>query len=307
MSAAPTVICLTTIPPRFGAIGPTLESLLAQDLPAEEIRLHIPRRYRRFPDWDGRLPELPRGIRILRCDEDFGPATKLLPAVAELSGQAVEILFCDDDSFYAPGWHRAFRAERNAHPDACIAGVAQHLPGLAQLPRSPDRMPRMRRWTRPELAALPELPHPLPAVRESGHADLLEGWGGAMLRPDFLDPRVFDLPPVLWTVDDPWISAHLEVRGVRIWCSARVPVPERRHDVGGIAGLVGAVIEGHDRDAADLACIRHCRRHLGIWQERPPLATRGVLALRQALRRAIPRAQRHRLVIAWARLRGWPV
>lgn len=307
MSAAPTVICLTTIPPRFGLIGPTLDSLVAQDLPAAEIRLHIPLRYRRFPDWDGRLPEVPPEVRILRCDEDFGPATKILPAVAAFAGQQVELLLCDDDSFYAPGWHRAFRAARAAHPGCCIAGSGQQLPGLAAVPRAPARMPRAQRWTRAELAALPVLPQPAPVLRTSGFADILEGWAGAMLRPEFLDPRVFGIPPVLWTVDDPWLSAHLEARGVAIWCSAEIPVPVRRHDVGGIAGLVAAVIEGHDRDAADLACIRHCRRHLGIWQQRPPLSTRGWLLLRQALRRAIPRAQRHRLVTAWARLRGWPV
>jgi hypothetical protein len=303
----PILVTLTSIPPRFAHLGPTLQSLLAQDVRPAEIVLIIPHRYRRFPRWDGSLPDLPRGIRLHRSDEDFGPATKILPMVQAHAGQAVDLLLCDDDSLYAPGWLRAFRDARARHPSACIAASGQHLPGLADTPHDPDRMPRASRWTRAGLAQLHPRPDPLPVLRTSGFADLFEGWAGAMLRPDWLHPGVFKLPPVLWTVDDPWLSAHLEAAGVPIWCSADIPAPRRRHDVGGIDGLVAAVIDGHDRDAADLACIRHCRRHLGIWNRRPPLKRQAVLAFRQALRRAVPRSTRHRLLVAWARWRGWPV
>lgn len=305
MSADPTIITLTSIPPRFGHLGPTLASLLAQDLPAAEIVLTIPQHYRRFPDWDGSLPSVPKGVTLRRCAEDHGPATKLLPTLGHYAGQAVDILFCDDDSLYAPGWHRAFKAARAEHPRACISASAQHLPGLETAPRAPDRMPRMRRWTRATLRDLRPLPDPAPILRVSGYADLLEGWAGAMVRPEFFTPALFSIPPVLWAVDDPWVSGQLEANGVPIWCSAEIPPPRRRHDVGGIEGLVASVIDGHDRDAADLACIRHCQRHLGIWGQQPAPLTRLVLAFRRMLRRAVPRAQRHRLLMAYARLRGW--
>ncbi len=84
--SSPTIITLSSIPPRFGLLKPTLFSLLSQRLKAEEVRLYIPHKYRRFPDWDGRLPEVPAGITIVRCDEDLGPATKVLPAAQRPEG-----------------------------------------------------------------------------------------------------------------------------------------------------------------------------------------------------------------------------
>ena len=74
------VITLSTIPPRFAGIGPALRSLVAQRSRPEAVELYIPRSYRRFPDWGGGLPEVPEGVRIVRVDEDLGPATKILPA-----------------------------------------------------------------------------------------------------------------------------------------------------------------------------------------------------------------------------------
>ncbi len=50
------IVSLSTIPPRFGEIRPTLDTLLDQSAPADQVLLYIPHRYRRFPDWDGTLP-----------------------------------------------------------------------------------------------------------------------------------------------------------------------------------------------------------------------------------------------------------
>jgi len=75
------VISLTTIPSRMHLIAPTLRDLLAQTANVAEIRLNIPHRYRRFPDTDISLPDFPKGITVVRVDEDYGPATKVLPTV----------------------------------------------------------------------------------------------------------------------------------------------------------------------------------------------------------------------------------
>lgn len=42
---SPTIITLSSIPPRFHPLGATLNSLLAQRLPAQEVLLYIPRSY----------------------------------------------------------------------------------------------------------------------------------------------------------------------------------------------------------------------------------------------------------------------
>ena len=93
----PLIISLTTIPPRMAMIGPTLRALLAQTANVSEIRLNIARKYRRFDFDPATIPSYPEGIRVCLVDEDFGPATKVLPTVRAHAGEDVEILFCDDD------------------------------------------------------------------------------------------------------------------------------------------------------------------------------------------------------------------
>lgn len=286
------IICLTSIPPRFAVLGPTLESLLAQDLPPQEIRLHIPRRYRRFPEWDGRVPTVPRGIHLVRCEEDFGPASKVLPAVADLAGQAVDLLFCDDDQRYPPGWHRQFALMRRLQPGKALAAIGhQHLRLMA-----PPPGPRLQRPSRLELAVRDRLTEAAPGpegrgprYRRSGHANVLAGWAGAMVQPGFFDAAVFDLPPVLWAVDDVWLSGHLARRGVPIWVQAGLTLPVSRGDAKRRAALADAVIDGHDRRSADAAAILHFRDTWGIWPEPPVGPTRRVA------RRMLPQALRKRL------------
>ena len=108
------IITLTSIPPRFGGIGPVLQSLVNQG--ADGVELWIPDRYDRFPDWDGSLPDAIEGVSIRRCANDFGPATKFLPA-CEIKGRI--LLMCDDDCIYRPGWADAFRQVENK--ETCLA------------------------------------------------------------------------------------------------------------------------------------------------------------------------------------------
>ena len=77
------IISLTSIPPRFGGLGPALGSLADQG--ADAVWLWIPHTYDRFPDWDGTLPDVPAGITIRRCETDHGPATKSIPALKQLA------------------------------------------------------------------------------------------------------------------------------------------------------------------------------------------------------------------------------
>lgn len=264
ITADPTIITLSCIPPRFGHLGPTLDSLLAQDLPAAQIILYLPQRYRRFPDWDGTLPTLPPGVTLRRCAQDHGPATKILPALRDFAGQSVDLLFCDDDMLYHPDLHRQFKAQRAAHPKAAICAVSHNLPGVI-----PRHHPRMLRWRAEDLARHKADQASQPLIRQSGYADVLEGWGGAMVRPAFFDKRVFDIPADLWMVDDPWLSGHLALRGVPIWtCAEALPPRRRPHVQRDIAPLFFAVIDGKTRQDSDAACAAHYQA-LGVWKTQP--------------------------------------
>ncbi len=265
----PTIITLASIPPRFDALGPTLQSLLAQDLPADEVRLYVPTGFRRFPNWDGTLPAVPKGVRIHVTHKDLGPATKVLPAARELRGRNVDILFCDDDRLYDPGWHRRFKTARAARPDACLCEHGETFPDIADEVRPPGRLPRAHRrrkgWPYRLLRAATlglVKPH---QYQSDGYVDYFAGYGGVMVRPEWLDdPAIFDIPEVLWTVDDPWLSGHLERQGVPIWLARFRSWPTKR-DSSATHALHDLVEMGHDRVEADLAAIAHFRRAYRIW------------------------------------------
>lgn len=122
------VISLSSIPPRFGTLGTVLESLVAQSAPVTEVRLNIPKTYRRFPDDSFSLPDVPDGVRIVRVEEDLGPATKVLPTLADLAGTQTPIIFCDDDRVVHKDWAANLLNASKSHKDMCVcnAGFFRH-------------------------------------------------------------------------------------------------------------------------------------------------------------------------------------
>lgn len=108
------VISVTSIPSRFDKLAPVLEALTRQA--CHEVWLNIPRKYNRFPDWDGHVPAAilnisPKVVINIDC-EDFGPGTKFIaPALKLLSDDL--IVYVDDDTQYDDRlvtnllkWHR---------------------------------------------------------------------------------------------------------------------------------------------------------------------------------------------------------
>ena len=276
------IISLSTIPPRFAHIGPNLASLVGQKSRPEAVELYIPRSYRRFPQWGGALPQVPEGVTIVRVDEDLGPATKVLPAAKAYRGQHVELLYCDDDYFYAPDWAARFLAARKAHPEAAVCAAANTVASIgrgwsaaAPLPRAVLAPPhveqigfhlhRLLALTRKTDASRPRLGHMSRKLDRSGYADIALGFVGVALRPDFLDDAAYTIPPIIWTVDDVWISGHLSRRGIAIWADKGLNRARPVLGVGVRHGLFFSVIEGVDRQTADLACVDHMRATYGIW------------------------------------------
>ena len=105
------IVSLTSTPPRFVHLGPVLESLSRQA--CHEVWLNVPRKYGRWPEWDGTtgVPESPSPkVRINRDCEDFGPGTKFIGPAVHLDP---EDLIVDDDTAYDDRlvtnllkWHR---------------------------------------------------------------------------------------------------------------------------------------------------------------------------------------------------------
>jgi hypothetical protein len=272
------IISLSTIPPRFATLGPTLESLVAQKAEIDEVRLHIPLRYRRFPDYDGALPQVPDGVRIVRPDTDLGPASKVLFTARELRGKPAQILFCDDDKVFAPTWAGDLLAVQATRPSECVAlngkAVPSHRgkPGPFQ-PKAVrtgklDLPLRARRLAHRVRTAVLRQDAPRPMRRpiaRAGYVDILQGLGGVVVRPDFFDDTAYDIPDAVWTVDDVWLSGLLAWKGIPIWLPAGIeePVTTGAHD---IDSLYRSTIEGITRKDANRASVAYMQERFGIWK-----------------------------------------
>jgi hypothetical protein len=265
------VISLTTIPPRFKVIAETLDSLTRQSACIESINLYLPRRYRRFSYELDIVPTMPSGVRTCFSEIDYGPATKILPAVQEYREQDVMLLFCDDDKIYDPNWAQRFIVAATERPDCCIVEEGGDVSHYSSYNYQGALQPRAQR--RPKdffyrLKRLISMGRWKPRkTSKSGFVDMLEGWGGVLVRPHFFPDSVFDIPDILWTVDDIWLSGHLALNNIPIWLNAESSVRTKGNsDEVKSASLRKLVHEGHDRVAANQLCVDHFRTNYGIWQ-----------------------------------------
>lgn len=208
------VIGLTAIPPRYAQLPEVLAALRAQR--ADRIALVIPRRYRRFAT--APLPALPDGVTVLETETDLGPAGKLLAPAAAFPG--AEILCCDDDWHYAPGWADAFARARAARgPGPVIAGST---------------------WATERIG------------RRGG--TVAQGFAGVRVAAA-LAATIPPPPDEAWAVDDIWLSgwfeglgcATVEAPGARALCRPLASPGALQADTGRDAANRAAAALIHDR------------------------------------------------------------
>ena len=109
------IISLTSTPARFDKLENVLKNLTQQI--CHEIRVNIPKKYTRFPEWNGEIPEslwnIHPMIKINRDCEDLGPATKFFSTALDAHPDDY-IIYVDDDTVYSPRltqwfvkWHKS--------------------------------------------------------------------------------------------------------------------------------------------------------------------------------------------------------
>ena len=261
------IITLTSTPPRFGTLDAVFAALARQQLAPDRVELWIPARYRRYPGWTGQLPNVPPGVQLMRCPVDHGPATKILPALDHYADQDVDLILCDDDHLYHPDWLANLDQAAGRNPMAAIAGAGFDW----QTANQAGPQPRCILTTTAERKVSRDTPQArhfgrAPMVRHSGFCDVFHGFCGVLLRPDMLAQPLSPAPDVLWAVDDPWLSGHLERSGTRIWVDADVPPPLVVAQADAIEPLTKAVLYGHDRAAANREALLYFQTHHHIWQ-----------------------------------------
>jgi hypothetical protein len=95
------IVSLTSTPPRLALLGEVITRLLAQA--CHEVWVNIPRRYNRWPAWNGDIPgflyEMGPKVIVNRECEDLGPGTKYLGPAHKLLPEDL-IVYVDDDTLY---------------------------------------------------------------------------------------------------------------------------------------------------------------------------------------------------------------
>jgi hypothetical protein len=266
------IISLTTVPPRFPYVGENLRGLLRQNAEIDAINLYIPKQYKRFSYKEYELPILPEGVNLRIVPQDYGPATKVLPAVKEYKNQDVMILFCDDDKVYDPSWAQRFiqAAEERPGHAICEEGGFLKMPNYAANDWTSNRKPQAQFLNKNILYRVKRavsLGTWKPSKgTSSGYVDILEGWGGVLVRPEFFDQLSFEIPELLWTVDDVWLSGCLERCAVPIWLNVKnkVRASSNSNEIKD-AALRNFVYNGYGRVAANRACIKYFQEKYRIW------------------------------------------
>jgi Glycosyl transferase family 2 len=196
------IVSLSTLPDRIGRLQPTLESLLNQSRPPDEIVLAIPRfsvrqkREYEIPDYVSQVPRL----RVLRCEKDWGPATKFIAVVRDelAAGRGnTLIMVVDDDRIYPRNSLELYLHYHAQLPDAalCFRGGA---------------IPRSLNWRHCRI----EFGVDLQAPKRTA---VITGCGSYLIQPRFFDDSLWDYstaPEGAFYMDDMWISGSLERRGV---------------------------------------------------------------------------------------------
>src|SRR5438046_8175406 len=188
------IASLSTVPDRINNLRPTIQSLLKQTRPPDEIVLAIPKfsvRERRpyvVPKYISRLPR----VRILRTREDWGPATKFIAAIQdELAAgrQNTLIMVVDDDRVYPRDALETYLHYSEQLPEAalCFRGAA---------------MPSTFEWDEATMIRASELREPRPVA-------VITGCGSYLVQPRFFDDSLWNYsgaPQVGFHLDDIWIS-----------------------------------------------------------------------------------------------------
>jgi hypothetical protein len=270
----PIVVSLTAIPPRFPNLIRKIASLLKQTVLPTAIEIYIPKSYRRFPTVNTPLPELPKIVTVIHVDDDLGPATKLLPALDKWRAQDVDILICDDDRLQDPDWIARFAKERLIRPNDIICergwniderlGLKQFKPLMPRALQSPNGGRSLSYRLKRALSF--GLIHPKRSVYEcSGYVDIFEGFLGALIPPRVLPFQAWDIPEILWTVDDVWLSGMAKLNNVGVWAHNHPRPVSSNGKWDKVDALTDWVEGGADRKVADKMCVEYIRNNYGVW------------------------------------------
>jgi hypothetical protein len=96
--------------------------------------LNIPYTYHRFPNEKIIIPEsLLQLVTINRCNNDYGPATKLLGLIGVSGIKDNDIIIvCHDDRMYNTNFVSTLVKDKSLYPDYCICNTGWDIESLSE-------------------------------------------------------------------------------------------------------------------------------------------------------------------------------
>ncbi|MEY2601773.1 MAG: hypothetical protein QOJ36_1092 [Verrucomicrobiota bacterium] len=192
------IAALSTLPDRIANLDPTIQCLISQTRPPDEIVIAVPefslRQQTRYivPEYLAQYPT----VRILRCARDWGPATKFIPVVQEelAAGRGdTLIMVLDDDRTYPCDALETYLHYHLQLPDAALCFRGSFMP--------PDFV-----WHRAKTLLADR-------IREPEKVAVVTGCGSYLIQPRFFDAQLWDYsaaPGGAFYMDDIWISGWLD-------------------------------------------------------------------------------------------------
>jgi hypothetical protein len=263
------VISLTTIPPRVKYLKYMINSLKRQTRKPDRVELYLPREYKYRSFTQSELANIPCEFTVVNCD-DVGPATKILPALKSHRGRNVTIVYCDDDRVYPINWLERLLNVSGMKPDYAIADECMpiKMPVMHYRGVKKDWRYRFKRGLSLGLYH----PHHFNDRYKVRNPDIVEGFGGVLVKPSFFSDRVFDVPSKCWAVDDIWLSANLNLAGTPVhYCDVDrkykgTPLEIGGQDLGRMEdSLTTSSFDEKTRVILNYEAIDFCINNLGVW------------------------------------------
>jgi len=278
MKSKPIIVTLTSIPPRFENLPRRFASIDRQSVKPDLVELYLPKTYRRFSGPRPTLPPLPDWVNVIDVEDDMGPATKILPASRKWRSHDVDLLLCDDDRLQDRKWIARFVQARKERPKDIICERAWNIDERFGIKRQCLDQPRAKFTENRGHSLFYRIKKLLTLSKYTkrrvtrklyanpGYGDIFEGFLGALVPPQAFHDDVWNIPDIVWTVDDVWLSGMAKANGYNVWVNG-IPRPvygDGKYDR--IASLRDFSEMGVGRDGADRIAVDLLRSKYGIWK-----------------------------------------
>lgn len=264
------VLSLTTIPGRVKYLEHVLRSIERQTVKPHRIELNLPLEYNKRPFRAAERSAIPSDFDVFECT-DVGPATKVLPTLKRYTGTEQKIVYCDDDRNFQKDWLKRLSDYSERNPGSAIADECHTIKAIEYRYNHPKKDMKYRLKRGLSLGLYD------PRGKNLGSCcNVALGYGGVLVKPSFFNKQAQNVPDIVWSVDDIWLSANILATGADIkWTNRKEWQRTRSLRVGSVDvgrqadALSVSSFDGYNRVMADHYAVNYCKKHLGVWLGSP--------------------------------------